>query len=140
MARTVYERLGEEVRTHVEAELQRILDRSSGADSAVFLAALSRCGPPVRATLDDPLGPGPLTPHLRPWRGRRAVHSAWQSHLQQTINIRSIFLYLDRTFVLQTAGLLSIYDLSLNLFRSVGPVRPGHAGGRHCGRGLTQAD
>ena len=31
--------------------------------------------------------------------------------------IRSIFLYLDRTFVLQTNGYLSLWDLGLAIFR-----------------------
>lgn len=42
---------------------------------------------------------------------------AWQKLCYQTTFIRSIFLYLDRTYVLQTAGLLSIWDLSLSLFK-----------------------
>ena len=34
------------------------------------------------------------------------------------IMIRSIFLYLDRTYVLQTAGLKSLWDMGLDLFRT----------------------
>ena len=33
------------------------------------------------------------------------------------ILIRSIFLYLDRTYVLQTSWLLSLWDMGLDLFR-----------------------
>jgi cullin-4 len=31
--------------------------------------------------------------------------------------IRNIFLYLDRTFVLQTSNLKSVWDMGLHLFR-----------------------
>ena len=41
MAATVYQRLSEEVQRHVDAELARILDRSS-ADGLAFLALISR--------------------------------------------------------------------------------------------------
>ncbi|KAG0046419.1 Cullin-4B, partial [Gryganskiella cystojenkinii] len=46
-----------------------------------------------------------------------AVHSAWTQHCRQLIMIRSIFLYLDRTFVLQTLGVTSIWELGLDLWR-----------------------
>jgi cullin-4 len=46
-----------------------------------------------------------------------AVHSAWTKHCRQLIMIRSIFLYLDRTFVLQTLGVSSIWELGLDLWR-----------------------
>lgn len=41
----------------------------------------------------------------------------WQSHCHQMIMIRSIFLYLDRTYVLQNPSVLSIWDMGLELFR-----------------------
>ncbi|KAJ3333629.1 Cullin-4 [Blyttiomyces sp. JEL0837] len=37
--------------------------------------------------------------------------------LQRLIMVRNIFLYLDRTYVLQTSGLKSIWDLGLELYR-----------------------
>ncbi|ORZ12473.1 ubiquitin-protein ligase, cullin 4 [Lobosporangium transversale] len=46
-----------------------------------------------------------------------AVHTAWADHCRQLIMIRSIFLYLDRTFVLQTQGVSSIWDMGLDLWR-----------------------
>lgn len=42
----------------------------------------------------------------------------WQSHCQQMIMIRSIFLYLDRTYVLQNPTVHSIWDMGLDLFRN----------------------
>ncbi|KAJ3087322.1 Cullin-4 [Quaeritorhiza haematococci] len=45
------------------------------------------------------------------------INSSWTNNCRQTIWIRSIFLYLDRTYVLQTSGLLSLWDLGLYLFR-----------------------
>ncbi|KAF9366738.1 Cullin-4 [Mortierella sp. NVP85] len=46
-----------------------------------------------------------------------AVHAAWTDHCRQLIMIRSIFLYLDRTFVLQTMGVSSIWEMGLDLWR-----------------------
>ncbi|KAI1318338.1 Cullin-4A [Mortierella claussenii] len=46
-----------------------------------------------------------------------AVHTAWTDHCRQLIMIRSIFLYLDRTFVLQTLGVSSIWEMGLDLWR-----------------------
>lgn len=47
-----------------------------------------------------------------------SCNRCWQDHTSQLIMIRSIFLYLDRTFVLQTPGLPAIWDMGLALFRS----------------------
>ncbi|KAH6565116.1 hypothetical protein BASA61_009673 [Batrachochytrium salamandrivorans] len=46
-----------------------------------------------------------------------ALNDCWSSYCQQMISIRSIFLYLDRTFVLQTPALKSIWNMSMDLFR-----------------------
>lgn len=46
-----------------------------------------------------------------------AVHTAWSNHCRQMIMIRSIFLYLDRTFALQTLGVSTIWELGLDLWR-----------------------
>lgn len=45
------------------------------------------------------------------------LNHCWEDHCQQMIMIRSIFLYLDRTYVLQNSSILSIWDLGLHLFR-----------------------
>lgn len=39
----------------------------------------------------------------------KKINECWQSHCRQMIMIRSIFLYLDRTFVLQNASVPSIW-------------------------------
>jgi cullin-4 len=46
-----------------------------------------------------------------------AIQTAWSDHCRQLIMIRSIFLYLDRTFVLQTMGVSSIWEMGLDLWR-----------------------
>ncbi|ORX91617.1 ubiquitin-protein ligase, cullin 4 [Basidiobolus meristosporus CBS 931.73] len=46
-----------------------------------------------------------------------AVDNCWKNHCRQMIMIRSIFLYLDRTYVLQTSGLSSLWDMGLDLYR-----------------------
>ncbi|KAF9174394.1 Cullin-4B [Mortierella sp. AD010] len=48
-----------------------------------------------------------------------AVHTAWTDHCRQLIMIRSIFLYLDRTFVLQTLGVTSIWEMGLDLWKKL---------------------
>lgn len=48
----------------------------------------------------------------------KILDKCWQSHCRQMIMIRSIFLFLDRTYVLQTSSIMSIWDMSLDLFRN----------------------
>jgi len=45
------------------------------------------------------------------------IDQCWQAHCRQMIMVRSIFLFLDRTYVLQTSSILSIWDMGLDLFR-----------------------
>lgn len=52
------------------------------------------------------------------------VHRAWTDHCRQLIMIRSIFLYLDRTFVLQTLGVSSIWEMGLDLWRTLVMSQP----------------
>ncbi|KAF6211064.1 hypothetical protein GE061_014177 [Apolygus lucorum] len=47
----------------------------------------------------------------------KKMNDCWQSHCRQMIMIRSIFLYLDRTYVLQRSSVNSIWDMGLDLFR-----------------------
>lgn len=44
------------------------------------------------------------------------VRSKWTVYCQQMLLIRGIFLYLDRTYVVQNTGILPIWDLGLRLF------------------------
>jgi len=45
------------------------------------------------------------------------VDDAWQDHCEHMLTIRSIFLYLDRSYVMQTQGLQPIWEMGLTLFR-----------------------
>ncbi|KAM8908992.1 cullin-4B isoform 1-T1 [Spinachia spinachia] len=47
----------------------------------------------------------------------KKINTCWQDHCRQMIMIRSIFLFLDRTYVLQNSMLPSIWDMGLELFR-----------------------
>ncbi|XP_017785971.1 PREDICTED: cullin-4A isoform X2 [Nicrophorus vespilloides] len=47
----------------------------------------------------------------------KKMNDTWQNHCHQMIMIRSIFLYLDRTYVLQTPHIHSIWEMGLELFR-----------------------
>ncbi|KAI9716636.1 MAG: hypothetical protein M1828_007614 [Chrysothrix sp. TS-e1954] len=47
----------------------------------------------------------------------RAVVAAWRRWMKQVMTIRSIFLFLDRSYLLQNSK-RSIYDMAVSLFRS----------------------
>lgn len=47
------------------------------------------------------------------------VLEVWSNICRQMLVIRNIFLYLDRTYVLQTVGLKSIWELGIDLFREI---------------------
>ncbi|CAH0381123.1 unnamed protein product [Bemisia tabaci] len=46
------------------------------------------------------------------------MNDCWHAHCQQMIMIRSIFLFLDRTYVLHNPAIHSIWDMGLELFRT----------------------
>uniref|UniRef100_A0A8C5VKR8 Cullin family profile domain-containing protein n=1 Tax=Microcebus murinus TaxID=30608 RepID=A0A8C5VKR8_MICMU len=48
----------------------------------------------------------------------KKMNACWQDHCKQMIMIRSIFLFLDRTYVLQNSMLPSVWDMGLELFRN----------------------
>mmetsp|Transcript_54946 Transcript_54946/g.112192 ORF Transcript_54946/g.112192 Transcript_54946/m.112192 type:complete len:775 (+) Transcript_54946:478-2802(+) len=45
------------------------------------------------------------------------VEQCWQTHTKQMSLIRSIFLYLDRTYVIQSCNVCSLWAMGLQLFR-----------------------
>lgn len=47
----------------------------------------------------------------------KKMDNCWQAHCRQMIMIRSIFLFLDRTYVLQNSTIASLWDMGLELFR-----------------------
>jgi len=47
----------------------------------------------------------------------KLMDNCWQDHCRQMIMIRSIFLFLDRTYVLQNSAVSSLWDMGLDLFR-----------------------
>ncbi|XP_077987604.1 cullin-4A-like [Glandiceps talaboti] len=47
----------------------------------------------------------------------KALNNCWQDHCRQMIMIRSIFLFLDRTYVLQNSLISSLWDMGLELYR-----------------------
>jgi len=46
------------------------------------------------------------------------VDTCWHHHCQQMATIRSIFLCLDRTYVIQTSSVKSLWEMGLELFKS----------------------
>ena len=47
----------------------------------------------------------------------KRMNECWSAHCRQMIMTRSIFLYLDRTYVLQHPTVLSIWEMGLDTFR-----------------------
>ena len=47
----------------------------------------------------------------------KEMNECWSAHCQQMILTRSIFLFLDRTYVLQHPSVLSIWEMGLDTFR-----------------------
>ena len=60
---------------------------------------------PLRAELDTEVGM---------WLSR--VCSVWQSHCTQMLTLRSVFLYLDRTFVIHLQSQPSLWEMGLQIF------------------------
>ena len=46
------------------------------------------------------------------------VQACWADHCEQMLTLRSIFLYLDRTYVMQAATKKSLWDMGLQIFRT----------------------
>ena len=51
------------------------------------------------------------------WRYLNIVEKIWQHHCEIMGLIRNIFLYLDRSYALQTNGVLSIWEMGLSHFK-----------------------
>ena len=47
----------------------------------------------------------------------KKMNECWSSHCRQMIMTRSIFLFLDRTYVLQHPQVMSIWEMGLDTFR-----------------------
>ena len=58
----------------------------------------------------------------------------WSDHTQAMLTLRSIFLYLDRTYVVPCAGPRSLFDLGLQLLRTHLDQHPAVCMASHSGR------
>ncbi|XP_062522147.1 cullin-4A-like isoform X2 [Corticium candelabrum] len=47
----------------------------------------------------------------------KKLDKCWQNHCSQTLMIRSIFLFLDRTYVMQNSTVISLWEMGLELFK-----------------------
>lgn len=81
--------------------------------SSLYTQLQSTCMKHVKASLQQFLGD--TCDHEQ---FLKLMSNCWQAHCRQMIMIRSIFLFLDRTYVLQTNSILSIWDMGLDLFRT----------------------
>jgi len=64
------------------------------------------------------------------------VQACWTDHCEQMLTLRCIFLYLDRTYVMQAATKKSLWDMGLQIFRTHLSRRPEVA--RKAVQGLLQ--
>lgn len=46
------------------------------------------------------------------------VEATWEDMCQQMLTIRQVFLYMDRSYVVATPGVRSLFDMGLQLFRT----------------------
>ena len=81
----------------------------SSKNGSIFMATENH----VKSTLTQFLAETALDPGIF----LKMINDCWQSHCQQMILIRSIFLYLDRKYVLQNAAVMSIWDMGLEIFK-----------------------
>lgn len=63
------------------------------------------------------LSPWSLAAHKSSCSAYRSPCPALQDHTSQMLTVRSIFLYLDRTYVISTTGIKSLFEMGLHLFR-----------------------
>lgn len=70
------------------------------------------CGSHARAEMESLQG---QTPDCNAFL--QLVDQKWQDHCSSMLTLRNVFLYLDRSFVLQMPSLRSIWDMGLELFR-----------------------
>ncbi|EOD38565.1 hypothetical protein EMIHUDRAFT_224320 [Emiliania huxleyi CCMP1516] len=52
------------------------------------------------------------------------VHGCWSAHCEEMLTLHSIFLYLDRTYVMQSAARRSLWEMGLHSFRAQLSARP----------------
>jgi cullin-4 len=45
------------------------------------------------------------------------MQEAWSTHTSQMLMVRNVFIYLDRTYVRDSQGVKSLWDVGLHLFR-----------------------
>ena len=44
------------------------------------------------------------------------IAACWKDHCEQMLTIRSTFLYLDRTYVISSSGMRSLFEMGLQLY------------------------
>ena len=90
---------GKQAVAHSLEELYRAVQDmcNNGMASTVYERLQAECQRHIEGRLDGLLGQTPDTLAFL-----NLVHGAWNDHCEQMHTLRSIFLYLDRTYVMQT--------------------------------------
>jgi len=79
----------------------------------------AECESHIQASLEALRG---QTPDTRAFLS--LMHGCWSAHCEEMLTLRSIFLYLDRTYVMQTAAKKSLWEMGLASFRTHLSGRP----------------
>ena len=109
MAARLYQRLHDECNRHINLKIQSLVDQ-------VYPCRLShprRSHPSSPPPPLSPLATTTQTPAHSVFLGM--VEQIWSDHSEQMLTIRSIFLYLDRSYVIQTPSVRSIWDNGLDV-------------------------
>lgn len=78
-----------------------------------------QCERHIEASLDTLIGQTPDTLAFL-----TLMNSCWAAHCDEMHTLRSVFLYLDRTYVMQTSGKKSLWESGLQIFRAHLSQRP----------------
>ena len=90
---------------------------SSVAHESMICAQISASRACCQGCACNPNPKNPLTLTTSRSAARCAqVAACWQDHCEQMLTIRQIFLYLDRTYVISTSSVRSLFEMGLQLF------------------------
>jgi len=128
-AARIFDALRAQCDSHCLAQLRTLNDSASTAASSGTSSLSSSTSDPTSPSSSSSLTamettdePTPAQESLRDLSSSEAVsfleraNSCWQAHCRDLRMIRSVFLYLDRTYVLQQTKVRSLWDMGLQLF------------------------
>uniref|UniRef100_F6RJJ1 Cullin-4B n=1 Tax=Xenopus tropicalis TaxID=8364 RepID=F6RJJ1_XENTR len=112
----LYKQLRQICEDHIKAQIHQF--REDALDSVLFLKKIDKCWQDHCRQMKDSLSGKPLVLGILDNRSHTCIGTGSKRKCFLQIMIRSIFLFLDRTYVLQNSMLPSIWDMGLELFRN----------------------